>query len=164
MISRTILSAILPRLPGSSERLEEIQGLTHRQGGDLRQVVIRDEYVARGLVQAGAAAVPTGMGGDIAGQFFAYRVGLGIPVTALHVADDALEGMGLGDAAPPFVVIAEADGFFAAAVQDQFPNLVRQVFERGLHVKPVVFAQGLDELEIVGVAPVPAPHRARRRG
>ncbi len=54
--------------------------------------------------------------------------------------------------------------FIAAAVQDDVPDFPGQFLERGVDVEIVVLGQRLDNLEIVGIAPVPAAHGAAGRG
>ena len=143
--------------------LEELQGLADRQGGDGGQVVPIDEDMACGLVEPGAMTFRTGMGGDVAGQLFPYRIGLGLPVTPLHVADDAFERMSLGVAAPAFVEITDLDRLPATAVEDVLSHPLRQLLPGGLDVEAVVASEGADQREIIGIAPVPATHRPGRQ-
>ncbi len=148
------LGADLAMSAGQGEGLEEAEGLADGQGGESRQVVVGDQDVTRGLVKTGAGAVGTGLLGEVAGEFFAHRVGVGVPVAAFHVADDALEGPRL--AGPAFVGQGEFDFFPPGAVEDELAYRFRQVLPRGLHVEAVMGAQGADQLEVVGVAPVPS--------
>src|SRR5690625_6420480 len=55
--------------------------------------------------------------------------------------------------------IAEGDFFITAAVRNDVLQILWQLAKRCFNVKPVVSRQRLDELKIVGVAPVPAANR-----
>ena len=120
------------------------------------QGVVGDEDVPCRLVESGAMAGRTGLGGDVARQILADRVGLGLVVAPLHVVDDALEGLGLGHRAAAVVEMDELDGLAAGAVEHHVARLVGQLVPRGLHVEAVVVSERAQELEIVGGAAVPA--------
>jgi len=113
-----------------------------------------------GPVEAGSPAIGAGMGRDVAGQLFPHRAGFGFPVATLHVADDALERMGLAVAAASLVEVTECYLFPATAVEYDLADFVRQLFPGGFHIEIVMLSQRAYKLEIVGVAPVPSAHRA----
>src|SRR5690606_18376063 len=77
------------------------------------------------------------------------------------VRQDALEGMPLAHRFAAFCV-AELDGFRAAAVEHHLPHALGQLGPGGLDIEAVVTRKGLDELEVVRVAAVPAADRATR--
>ncbi len=56
--------------------------------------------------------------------------------------------------------VAEFDDFLTAAVKDDVADFFWQVLVRQIDIEVVMARQGLDDLEIVSVAPVPAAHRA----
>ncbi len=145
---------------GQVELVEEGQALVDRQGGQLRQIVLGDEDVPGRFVQPGALAARAGLGRDEARQLLAHGVRLGLAVAPLHVADHAFERMRL---APDTALVAEVgklDLLLAAAVQQNLPGLFGQRVPGRFQVEAVVPAQGADHLKVVGVAPVPAAHRA----
>ncbi len=70
--------------------------------------------------QPSTTALRAGLGAEILGEFFTYRVGFGFAVAAFEVGDDAFERVrSLYDVAA-VVQIAEVDIFLAAATQNIF--------------------------------------------
>ena len=150
--------------PAFHPQLAEIaQRLGDRQRGDLRQRVPADVDVARRLVEPAAAAVGAGPGAAILAEFLAHRRRLGLAVAPLEVRQDALPGMAAPRAAAARVEVAELDALVAAAPQQHVPDHLGQVAPRGLDVEAVVLRERLDQLEIVGVAAIPATYRAARK-
>ena len=143
--------------PGDGQGLAQGQGRADGHGGDGRQIMPGDEDMACRLVEPGPAAGGAGLAGEVAGQFLAHRVGVGLAVAPLHVADDALEGPLPGPALPGQ---GHGDGLLATAIQDDLADGLRQCLPGGLRVEAVMGPQGTDLLEVVGVAPVPAAHGA----
>jgi len=64
------------------------------------------------------------------------------------------------DRAALAVEIFELDLLVIAAQEYEIPYLLRQAFERRLDVEFRMARQRLNELEIIGVAPIPAAHGA----
>ncbi len=56
--------------------------------------------------------------------------------------------------------VAELDDLVAAAVEHDLLHLRRQLVPRCLDIEVVVLRERLDELEVVGVTPIPAADRA----
>src|SRR5690606_10642081 len=127
---------------------------------DLRQRPVGNKDVACRLVQAGAATAQARLGTEVFGEFLAHQVRLGLTVAPLHIGNNALEGM----AALLFAFLSPRIGEFnrllAATVQQQLANRLGQRFERYFGVKVKVASQAADHLEVITVAPVPAPDRA----
>ena len=138
---------------------EELQCLVDRQHHQLRQRAIGHEHVACRLVQARTMAFRARLFADVLGQLLAHRRRLGFLVAAFEVGNDALEAMLALGAATGFGEVGEGDRFVAAAVKHGLLHLGRQRVPRGVHVELVVLGQRGDQLEVVGVAAVPAAHR-----
>ena len=142
-------------------QLLEVQlRLAHRHAGDGRQVALVHEHVAGVPPQAGALAVGAGMGGEEPGQLLAHRLGVGVAIAALHVGDDALEGVGALDHVAAIVDVGEGHLLLATAVQDGLLVLPRQRLEGGIDVEAEVLGQRVEHMEIVDIAPVPAAYGA----
>ena len=146
--------------PAQLQPGEERQGLAHRQAHELRQGPVGDEYVARGLVEPAAATVGTGLGAEVARQFLADDVGLGLPIPPFHVGNDAFKGVSTDPGIAFAGEITELYGAFPTPIQYGLANGLRQILERGVRIEAVMRRQGLDHLEVVSVAPVPSPDRA----
>ena len=138
-------------------------GLAQRAVADLKNrtglIAFADLDVAGLGAQARATTLRAGLGAAHARQVFAYQVGVGLLVAALHIGDDALEGVlfahlfarrhaGVGG-------IVEADFFRARAVQNGLAHRLGQRLKGLLHVKLVVLGQALKHGEVIGVAPIP---------
>ena len=148
--------------PGSakSDPGEEVTCGADRQRGEVGQRLAADEDVARGPVEPGPAARLARAGAEVLRELVADHARLRLPVPALHVGDHALEGMGAGVVAAPLGAEREPDGLGAAPVQDHVAHLGGEVAEGGVDVEAVVRGERPDHLEVVEVAPVPAPDRA----
>ena len=72
-----------------------------------------------------------------------HGVGLGLPVAALQVVDNALEGLVQGALAPGLVV-AEGELLPLGAVEDHVQHLVRQLLHRVGELEAVLFRQGVE--------------------
>ncbi len=138
---------------------EELQRLVDRQHHQVRQRAVGHEHVASRLVQARAVAFRARLLADVLGQFFAHRRRLGFLVAAFEVGNDALEAVLALGAATGFGEVGEGDRFVAAAVQHGLLHLGRQRVPRRVDVEPVVLGQRGDQLEVIGVATIPAAHR-----
>src|SRR3546814_5361984 len=79
--------------------------------------------VARGGIQARAAAVGAGALADVLRQFLAHRGRFGLPVAALQVRHDALELVLALGAAAGVGEVAEGDRVLAAAEQNRLARL-----------------------------------------
>ena len=142
---------------------EELDGAIDRQRRHLGDAAAVDEDVAGRPVEARPGAFGAGARGAILRQFFAHRGRFGFLVAAFEVLDDALEGVAAFDRAAFAIEILELDLLVGAAEQHQVLDGVRQTLERRLDVELRVPRQRLDQLKVVGVAPVPAAHRAPRQ-
>src|SRR5579885_623799 len=140
---------------GYPERREEFMRPAHRQARDLRQRGIADEDVARGGIQPRPVTGRAGLAGQEPRQVLAHHVGVRLLVAALHVPEHALEGVFLAARAAGMQV-GEFDDLPAAAVQDDFTDALRQITERRVDVKTIMRGQRLDELEVIGIAAIPA--------
>ena len=146
--------------PAEIEIPEEIPRRADRQRGEGGEGLAGDEDVARGPVEPGAAAGVAGAGAEVLRELVADHARFRLPVPALHVGDHALEGV-LADVAPaPLVAEGEADDLGAAAVEDGLAHRRGQLAEGDVEVEAVVRGERLDDLEVVGVAPIPAADRA----
>ncbi len=65
-------------------------------------------------------------------------------------------------AATGFGEVGEGDGFIAAAVQHGLAHVFGQALPRGVGVELVVLGQRGDQLEIIGIAAIPAAHGTGR--
>ncbi len=142
------------------ELAEEFQGALHRQRRHFGNAFAVDEDISRGAIEPGSPALGAGARGAILGQLLAHCRRFGFLVAALQISDDAFEGVLALDRAALAVEVLELDLFIVAAEQHQILDLLRQAFEGRLDVELGVPRQRLDQLEIVGVAPIPAAHRA----
>ncbi len=144
---------------GQIDGVEEVEAAFHRPARDFRQRLVGDEDVARLAPQALAVALRAGPRGDVARQFLAHDARIGLAVALLQVGDDAHEGM-LARLRAALGQVAEGDLLAAAAVEDDLLQVLGELLEGRLDIEVVVLGQRLDELEVVGVAPVPAADRA----
>ena len=153
------LGGDLPAPAGEFELAAELQGARDRQGRDLRNAAAVHEDVPRRQVEPGTLAHRAGTRGEILRQFFAHGRRFGFPVAALQIPDDSFEGVAALDRAAFAVEVFEFDLHFIAAKQHQILDLLRQAVERRLDVELRVAREGLDQLKIIGVAPIPTAHR-----
>jgi len=147
-------------MAGQGELAEPRLRLRDGQAPDLGQRAPAHEDVARLLVQPRAPAGGADLLADVFRQFLAHRRRLRFAVAALHVGRDALERVAARDRVAALVDVLELDLALAAAVEDEIADLVRQRLERHLQIEARVARERLHHLEVVGVAPVPAAHRA----
>ena len=145
---------------GQLQLREELDGAVHGQRRHLGRALAVDEHVPGGAVEPRSPAFGTGARGSVLGQLFAHRDRFGFLVAALEVPDDAFEGMSALDRAAFAVEIFELDLLILAAEQHEILDLLRQALERRFDVEFRVPRERLDQLKIVGIAPVPAAHRA----
>ena len=143
--------------------LEEPERLPDATGGDIGQRPPTHVDMPRGFVQARSAAALARLRTLVIAQRRPYRVGLGLPVTPLHVRNDALEGVLPLPLAAAFVDVAELDPPASTAVQHDVANLRRKFLERRFDIEVVVRGQRLDEVEVIGIVPVPTAHRPARQ-
>ena len=105
-------------------------------------------------------AVGAGLGAAQSGQFLAHQGRVCLPVAPLHVGDDALERVLLGELLALRCTgvhhVAELDLFVTRPVQDDLLHRLRQGFKRLFDVELVVLGQALQHGEVIAVAPVPA--------
>src|SRR5690606_291775 len=80
--------------------------------------------------------------------------------SALEVGNDALELVPALAAPAAVGEVGEVDQLALAAVQDRLLHVLVQVLPGQVDAEGVVPGQGGDELEVVGVAAVPAAHGA----
>src|SRR5690606_3647984 len=88
------------------------------------------------------------------------EAGLGLPVAPFHVGQHAFEGVPPQFGLAARIYVAEGEHIVAAAVEDYLLNLLWQLGERRVDVELVLLGQAGDELEVVGVAAVPAANGA----
>ncbi len=81
-------------------------------------------------------------------------------MAAFQIPDDTLEGVFPLDRAAFAVEVLEFDLDIVAAEQHQVLYLLRQAFEGSLDVELGMPRQGLNQLKVIGVAPVPTAYRA----
>ena len=134
---------------------EILECVLHGAGRDLRGRPARDVDVPRLLAEARAAAGRTGAHGQVLLQALAHRRGLGLVEAALHVGNDALEGVAPVDRVAPVVDVAEIDALEARAEKNRVLLLLPELPELGVHVELVVAREGLQQVEVVDVAAVP---------
>ena len=144
-----------------------IARLNERQAADLvqveRVVAGADAHVARFFAQSCALATRADLVADQFGEVFAYGDRIGLFVAAFQIADDAFEGVVAVKAGAFFVEIAKADDLLARTVKDDLLNVLRERFERGVDVEAVMLGQRGEQLEVEGIAPIPAANRPRRQ-
>src|SRR5690625_4080681 len=102
-----------------------------RQGG---QVVLLNEDVPGLETEPAASTVGAGLGAEIAGQLFPHGLGIGLPIAALHVGQNALEGMLAAKDIPAVIDVAEVDLLALAAMEHHLLVLGSELLEGGLHV------------------------------
>ncbi len=150
----------LGALTGEVQPLEEGQRIANGLLGDGRQVAVVDEYVACLLPQSATTAAGTGFVGDVFGELFTHRVGLGLPVAPLHVVQDPLERVLAHHHVATIVHVTELDLGATGAAQDHLLGLQWQILPRRLQIELVVFGEGFEHLEVVEAALVPAADSA----
>ncbi len=140
------------------KRRKEVQRRVHRQPGHLRQVASGDEDVARRAIQARAGAILAGAVADVLGQFLTNHLRLGFAVAAFQVGQDAFELVLALGATAGLGEVGKTDDGFATAVQYRRAHIRGQLLPRRVHVEAVVACQRGDQLEVVGIAAIPAAH------
>ncbi len=121
--------------------LEVFCGAANRQGGDARQVAAVDHHVAGLAAQTGAVAIGARLGAQVLGQFLAHALGLGLPVAAFQVRQDALERMLAAHHVATIVEVAERYVVLAGAAEDQLAVWFLQLFKRLVEIDAVVLRQ-----------------------
>ena len=137
---------------------KELDGALDRKRRDFRRAPAVHEDVAGRAVQPGSGALRAGPGGAVFRQFLPYGRRLRLLIASFQIVDDPLEGVLALERSALAVEVLEFDLLAGAAEQHQIPDVVGQALERRLDVEAGVPRQGLNELEIVGIAPVPAAH------
>ena len=154
----------LPRdLPAPAlqrQLLEEFERRGDGQLGDRREVAIGNEDMSRPLVEPFPVAGRAILLADVLRQLLADHRRFGFPVAALQIRDDAFEAMNPDRLVAALVEIVETDLGVPTAVEDGVAHRLVQFVERLVDLEPVVGGERLDQLEIVGVASVPATHRS----
>lgn len=150
----------LGALAAQVQPLEEGQRITDGLLGDGRQVAVVDEYVARLFPQPAATAAGAGLVGNVLGELFPHRVGLGFPVAPLHVVQYSLERMLAHHHIAAIVHVAELDLGTTGAAQYHLLGLDRQIFPGRLQIELVVIGEGFQHLEVIEAALVPTPDGA----
>ena len=153
----------LAALPGELHGTEMIEDGFHGSLGEGWKGRAFDVDVTRLVLQAGTVAGRTGPNGQIAGQALPDHARLGLPVAPVHVGDDAFETVSADDLVAPVVDIAEVDAFVSRAVQDGVPVRLLEPLVGHLDIESVVPRERLEHVEVVDVAPIPAPNRAFRK-
>ena len=149
----------LAPVPVKGRRLEETAQIDDRQAFEPGKIVPRHEHRAGVEIEPRTAAFGARPRAHVAGQLLAHVRRLRLPVTALHVRNDALE-RSHGSVAPS---VPDLDGLAAAAVKHRVADVRRQLVEGKIELEPVVRGEGPEEPEVIGVAPVPAAHRSARQ-
>ena len=140
------------------------KALTQGGAADLvngaRLIAFADFDVARLDAQAAAIAVRAMLGAAQTRQVFAHQGRIGLAVAPLHVRDDALEGMLLGQflalGCARINHVVEPDFFFARAMQNRLLHGWWQRVKALVDIKLVVLGQALQHREVIAVAPIPA--------
>ena len=145
-----------------AQRAEELERLADGEMRRFRKAPVGDKDVARCAVEAGATAVRARARAEVLGELLAHRQRLGLTVAALQIGQNALEAMPLAHRAAFALVVAELDDVRAAAVEQHMLHVGCKLGPGRLDVEVVMARQGLNELEVIGVAAVPAPDRAAR--
>src|SRR5690606_12659716 len=157
------LAGNLALAAGQLELLEELQRLADRQRVDFGQAAVGDKHVAGGLVEPRALAIGARLLAEVTGQLLANHVRLGLAVAPLQIGEHALAGVPAALHVAARVDVADLDRLAAAAVEDDVTDVLRQRLERRLDIEAVVLGEAGDHLEVIQVAPVPAPHGAGRQ-
>ena len=110
-------------------------------------------------IEPPAPAVRAGSRAHVAGELLAHVRRLRLPVASLHVRNDAFEGPNL----PVAPAIPDLDGLPAAAVEHGVPDMRREIPKGNVEVEAVVGGKRFQQAEVVGVATIPAAHRAARQ-
>ncbi len=145
----------LGALAGQVQPFEEGQRIADGLLGNGRQVAVLDEDVTRLFPQPATAAAGAGLVGDVFGELFAHRVGLGLPVAALHVVQDPLERVLAHHHIATVVHVTKLHVAAPGAAQDHLLHLGRQILPGRLQIEVVVLGQGFEHLEVVEAALVP---------
>ena len=137
--------------------LEKVQRFFDRHGGDSVHGLFFDEDVARFGAQPAAAAGFARLGVEVAGEFLTNYVGLGVAVASLHVGQHAFESVSPAPRSPAVgAQVSERNLVLTAAIENHLANLFRQPPEGQLDVEAVMVGQAPQQLEVEGIAPVPA--------
>ena len=118
-----------------------------------------DEDVACRLVQALAVTIRAGLGGNVARQFITQDARVGLAVAPLKIGDDADKRLG-AHFRLLIPEITKANLFFTTAKQDDVLDGFGQLCKWRIGIEFVVAGQGLQQAKIIGIAPIPATHRA----
>lgn len=145
----------LGALAGEVQPFEEGQRIADGVVGNGRQVAVLDEDVAGFFPQPATAAAGAGLVGDVFGELFTHRVGLGLPVAPLHVVQDPLERVLAHHNIAAVVHVAELHVAAPGATQDHLLHLGWQILPGRLQIEVVVLGQGFEHLEVVEAALVP---------
>ena len=81
----------------------------------------------------------------------------------MHIRDNAFKGMCAPDDTALAVQVFKFNFLTAAAVQDNLPDAFIQFGIRAIDSKSIVLCQRFYQLEVVGIAPVPAAYGAVRQ-
>ena len=145
------------------EAREICQRVFHGVGRDFGDRRVVDVDMAGFFAQARAAARGTGTHPQVLAEIFPHQRRLRFPVAALHVGNHAFETMPPPDPVAAIIEIAEVDALVARAEQDGVLLPLPEPPERGLHIEIVMLGEGLEQMEVVDIAPVPAANRPRRQ-
>ena len=121
-------------LLGQLYLLEEVNGITDGEVRYLADVLTRDFYSQRPLIQPVAVAGWTRQLGHVLAHLLPGEVRIGFPVTAFNVVDDPLKGYVDVPHAAKVIFVVEVESLVAIAVEDQLLLLLRQLIERRVHI------------------------------
>ncbi len=162
MISLTILAAIFWRQPSSVSALKNSSARRTGRALIVGSAVPPTNTNRAAFGEARAVALRAAARAEVACEFLAHGERLGLVVAPLEVRQDALELVLALHRAAARVEVAELDLLALAALHQDVARLLRQARVRRLGVEAVVVGERLDHLVVVGIAPVPAAHRAVR--
>ena len=142
------------------ELREVLQGVLDGTRGDLGRGPAVDVHVAGFLAEAGSAARGTRTDREVLLQALPHRRRLRFVEAALHVGDDPFERVPPVHLVAAVVDVAEVDAVAARAEQDGVLLPLAELPERRVHLELVMAREGLQQVEVVDVAAVPAANRA----
>ena len=119
-----------------------------------------DEYVARLAPQARAGADRTGANAPQLGELLAHGRRIGFAPAPLQVGNYAFEGVMADGRTAAFAGGRKSDRLVAASVQNFVLERGIQCLPRDRDIHAAMACQGLEHLEGLPVARVPAAHRA----
>jgi hypothetical protein len=122
--------------------------LFNRQGGNFTDMAGVDFNGQRLWLQAVTAAGRAGLFGFVLVEVFAHMETFRLQIAAVHIGNDAFEGIGAGEV---FIAIPVFEGefFFPAAVQNNVAQFLRQFVPARVHVRFEMRGQTFQRLFVI---------------